>query len=204
MRIVLASSSPRRRELLARLGVDFTMAPSTVVERDPFPGEDPAAYALFLAEQKADDVAYRFPDAVVLGADTVVAVDGMILNKPADEADALRMLRLLRGRSHVVVTGVAVRGPTARSAAITARVWMRDSCDEDLRGYIATGEPMDKAGAYAVQGLGGRLVERVEGCYETVVGLPLCTAAALLSAAGASVPTEPTCRHLPPSLESGI
>ena len=204
MSVVLASSSPRRRELLFRLGVEFTVVPSAVEERDPVPGEDPAEYALFLAGQKADEVARRCPDAVVLGADTVVAIDGQILNKPADEEDALRMLRLLRGQWHIVVTAVAVRGPVQRSAASTASVQIRAAPDDELRAYIATGEPMDKAGAYAVQGLGGRLVERVEGCYETVIGLPLCITSDLLAAAGLTVAGEAACRHLPASLDSRI
>lgn len=174
MTLVLASTSPRRRELLSRLGLGYEVEPSQVEEREPEMGEDPEAYAASLAREKALAVASRRPNDVVLAADTVVAVGGQILGKPADETDALRMLRLLRGRTHTVVTGVVVvcddRVSTGTS---TARVRMRNAPDGELRAYVAGGEPMDKAGAYAVQGLGGQFVEDVIGCYNAVVGLPL-------------------------------
>jgi septum formation protein len=183
--LVLASGSPRRRELLARLGVLYDVVPSQVEEREPRPGEDPSDYALTLAQQKVDAVARVRPDDVVLAADTVVALDGHILGKPVDEADAWRILRLLRGKRHIVFTGVAVRcGETEKMGIVAATVSMRDFSDTDAQRYVATGEPMDKAGAYAVQGKGGRLVEEVDGCYNAVVGLPLCLTATLLRACG--------------------
>jgi septum formation protein len=132
--------------------------------------------------------------AVVLGADTLVVVDGRLLGKPASRADARAMLAALRGRTHEVVTGVAVVGPPAAramAAAVVSRVVMRAYTDAEVEAYLDTGEPDDKAGAYAVQGAGGRLVERVLGCYTNVVGLPLRTAARLLRLAGVAV-AEPT------------
>lgn len=182
MNLVLASSSPRRRDLVARLGVAHTVQPSNVAERRPAPGEDPAAYAESLAREKAAAVAALRPGSIVIGADTVVAAGGEIFGKPADATDALRMLRKLRGRRHVVVTGVAVVcGGQTVTESLSATVVMRDTSDDELRAYIATGEPMDKAGAYAVQGTGGALVAEVLGCYSTVVGLPLRLVANLLS-----------------------
>jgi septum formation protein len=181
--LILASGSPRRRELLARLGVDFEVVPSQVEEREPIPGEDSSAYALALAGEKAEAVARERPDDVVLAADTVVTLGGHILGKPQDEADALRMLGLLRGKRHAVVTAVAVCcGGTVRAGTVSATVAMKRFSDAEARRYVATGEPMDKAGSYAVQGKGGALVDAVEGCYNTVVGLPLCLTTDLLSA----------------------
>jgi septum formation protein len=147
------------------------------------------------AWRKAVDVALRSPiaegDAVVLGADTVVLGEGAVLGKPVNGEHAFRMLESLRGRMHYVATGYAVVGRaeaedvrTVRTGAIVSRVWMRDYTDTELEGYVATGEPLDKAGAYALQGLGGSLVERVEGCYRNVVGLPLCAVREALLAAG--------------------
>lgn len=168
----------------------------------PRPGEDPAMYAGELALQKACDVASRNRDATVVGADTVVAVDREILGKPEDSADALRMLRLLRGRSHLVATAVAtICGGEVISGVSTAIVRMRDVSDAELNSYIATGEPTDKAGAYAVQGLGGSLVEEVQGCYNAVVGLPLALTAELLGKCGFapdfSTPCCASCSTLP-------
>jgi len=194
--LVLASGSPRRRDLLSRLGVPFEVRPSQVEEREPEPGEDPRHYALDLAGEKAGDVARRQARDMVLAADTVVALDRHILGKPVDEADALRMLQLLRGKRHTVVTGVVVRcGERERREAVASVVWMRHFSDAEALRYIATGEPMDKAGAYAVQGQGGTLVEDVEGCYNTVVGLPLCLTVQLLGECGIVLPagTDPCC-----------
>lgn len=196
MTVILASGSPRRRELLARLGIEFDVVPSSIPERDPFPRETPEAYALALALIKAEDVASRNPDRVVLGADTVVAVEGMMLGKPIDVEDAVRMLTLLAGRQHLVVTGVAVRGACRGEGQVQARVRMRPSSPDAIRAYVASGESMDKAGAYAVQGMGGALVESVRGCYETVVGLPLCLVDRLLGGCGLPVHAPPSCRHM--------
>lgn len=183
--LILASASPRRRELLSRLCVPFTVEPSRVEERDPVPGEDPVSYALELAQEKAAEVALRHPTHPVLAADTVVCLDGLILGKPLNTADAVRILSELRGKTHSVTTAVCVRsGAAERSGTDTSAVTMRDFSDEEIKQYVATGEPMDKAGAYALQGLGGALVEQVAGCYETVVGLPLGLTCRLLSACG--------------------
>jgi septum formation protein len=180
--IVLASGSPRRRELLGRLGVPFVVDPGDIIEPEPRSGEDPAAYALALARQKASHGVQRHPDVIVLGADTVVTIDGIILGKPRDGDHALEMLQRLRGRCHHVITAVAIcRGATERSDTVVSEVWMHWVSDRDLRAYTASGEPMDKAGSYALQGLGGRLVESIAGCYNNIVGLPLCLSARLLA-----------------------
>lgn len=189
--LVLASASPRRRELLARLGVPFEVIPSDAEEIVP-EGAAPEAVAVELALLKARAVAADHPGRVVIGADTVVAIDGRILGKPRDDADAAAMLRLLRGRWHAVSTGVAVvRGHTEHQDVVTAAVRMRDYTDDDIARYIATGEPHDKAGAYAVQGLGGALVAEVRGSELTVVGLPLRRLAELLVACGVCLPVAP-------------
>jgi nucleoside triphosphate pyrophosphatase len=192
VRLILASASPRRQELLARLGLPFEVRPSGIEE--PLPGDIPArALATALARAKAADVADRLRGAaeaptVIVGADTLVVLDGRPLGKPASRHDARRMLRALRGRTHEVVTAVLVRDADAAGHELTetvvSRVVMRAYTDEEIDAYVATGEPDDKAGAYAVQGAGGRLVRRVEGCYTNVVGLPLMTTARLLQAFG--------------------
>lgn len=191
MRLILASASPRRRELLPRLGLPFEVRPSGVPEILQ-PGVAPAALAVALARSKAQEVTARVaaesgPPAVVLAADTLVVLDGRPLGKPASREEARAMLRALRGRAHDVVTGLAAvdsRGAREVTAAVTSRVVMRAYDDADIEAYVGTGEPDDKAGAYAVQGHGGRLVDRVEGCYTNVVGLPLATTARLLRALG--------------------
>jgi nucleoside triphosphate pyrophosphatase len=199
--LILASGSPRRRELLQTLDVPFQVMPSQVDERAPQPGEDPAAYVLELARLKAEEVSGRRPEDVVLAADTDVSVDGRVLGKPADPDDALRMLQLLRGRTHEVTTAVVVQCAGAERAGLrTARVTMRAFGDDEARAYIATGEPMDKAGGYAVQEFGGSFVDAVEGCYNAVVGLPLCLTVELLRECGLAVSAPaPTCRHGGPS-----
>ena len=195
MTLVLASASPRRRDLLRELGLKFRVVPSAVVEREPLPGESPEEYAKALAREKATDVAAGHPTAVTLAADTVVAVDGHILGKPRDAGDAERMLRLLAGKTHAVVTAVCVRcGGHEHVEASPARVSMRPFTPEEARAYVATGEPADKAGAYAVQGRGGQLVDAVSGCYNAVVGLPLCLTTDLLRRCGLAV-NDHRCRH---------
>lgn len=191
--LILASSSPRRRELLARLGVAFEVVPSGVEEPPPRPGQDPAAYALELAKLKAADVAARHPDDIIVGADTVVSIDDKILGKPRDEGDAVRMLELLAGREHAVSTGVAVCCGSLKGTVVTTRVAMLPVSRLDIERYVRTGEPMDKAGAYGIQGLGGKLVERIDGCYNTVVGLPLCLTADLLASCDVDVPFGSCC-----------
>jgi len=184
--LVLASASPRRRELLSQAGFVFEVHPAHIPE-DPHPGEDPIAYVTRLAREKAEAVYSELssgsPDAarVILGADTTVTLDNHILGKPEDAAEAARMLRLLSGRTHRVITGVAIvtSGRTEVAAEVTAVKFLSLS-DEEIEGYIATGEPMDKAGAYAIQGYAARWIPRVEGCYFNVVGLPIALVAALL------------------------
>jgi septum formation protein len=185
VRLVLASESPRRSELLARLGVEFEVVPSFVEERPPNSGEDSTDYALSLAREKAEEVTRRRPNQVVIGADTVVVLDGNVLGKPADAQAAVGMLESMAGREHTVTTGVCVlSGSNAHCAAESARVRMRPFTLAEVEAYVDSGEPMDKAGAYAVQGLGGNLVESVDGCRETVVGLPLQLVRALLERCG--------------------
>ncbi len=191
--LVLASASPRRRELLGLLGIPFIIDASGTDETPPA-GASPEQVAELLAFAKAREVAARHPGAFILGADTVVTVEGLVLGKPRDAADGTRLLRLLRGRAHWVPTGVALIAPdgSARSLVETATVTMHPYTDQAIAAYLATDEPYDKAGAYAVQGAGGALVASVEGCYTTVVGLPLCRVAMLLRDAGFVLPTTPT------------
>ncbi|MDI3280936.1 MAG: nucleoside triphosphate pyrophosphatase [Bacillota bacterium] len=193
-RIVLASSSPRRRELLRLLGLDFEVVPGGEVEY-PYRGGDPAAYAQDLALRKARSVAESVGEGLVIGADTIVLLDGRVLGKPKDEREAEEMLTLLSGRKHQVITGVAVvEAPSGRSSlrAVKTEVAFRPLRREEIQAYIATGEPLDKAGAYGIQGYGAVLVERVEGCYFNVVGLPLATLAEMLRDFGVDVLREVT------------
>jgi septum formation protein len=180
--LVLASASPRRRELLAQAGYAFVVRPAHIPE-DSLPDEDPIAYVVRLAREKAEAVFRELADAtaVVLGADTTVTLDGQILGKPVDDADAARMLRMLSGRTHRVITGVALatESGTEVAAEVTAVRFLTLS-DEEIRGYVATGEPLDKAGAYAIQGRAARWIPRIEGCYFNVVGLPLALVSTLL------------------------
>jgi septum formation protein len=182
--LILASSSPRRRELLTQAGYVFEVHPAHVNE-DPRPDEDPIAYVVRLARDKAQAVfaAVNDPEAIVLGADTTVTLDGHILAKPEDAPDAARMLRLLSGRTHRVITGVAVA--TAKGTEVAAEVTgvqFLTLSDKEIAAYIATGEPMDKAGAYGIQGLAAKWIPRVEGCYFNVVGLPLALVNSMLEA----------------------
>jgi septum formation protein len=181
--LVLASASPRRRELLAGLGVPFDVAPAGIDEASDEP--DPVRLAEGLALRKARAVATTRPDAVVAGSDTVVVLDGRMLAKPADAAEARAMLEALRGRAHTVVTGVAaVHGAQAAAAHASTEVWMRDYSDAEIEAFIASGEPFDKAGGYAIQDPAFRPVARIEGCECSVIGLPLWTLRRVLRAAG--------------------
>jgi septum formation protein len=186
--LVLASASPRRRDLLSQAGYQFQVHPADIPE-DPLPGEDPIVYVTRLARQKAEAVSRELAAAhpkpeenmVVLGADTTVTLDNAILGKPEDAADAARILRLLSGRTHRVITGVAL--VTAKGVEVAAEVTavrFLTLSDEDIAEYIATGEPMDKAGAYAIQGRAARWIPRVEGCYFNVMGLPLALVCSML------------------------
>jgi septum formation protein len=169
--VILASASPRRRELLRLVGIEHTVIPADIDETHP-PGEAPAAYAERLAREKAGAV--ERDEAVVIGSDTIVVVDGDVLGKPRDREQAAAMLRRLSGRAHVVMTGVAVawRGRVS-SGVEEVGVTFRALGDEEIRRYIETGEPMDKAGAYGIQGFGATIVDRVDGDYFAVMGLPL-------------------------------
>jgi septum formation protein len=171
--IILASASPRRRQLLELIGLDFEVVPANIDET-PTTEEDPAAFAVRAARDKAQEIARENPGRLVLGADTVVEVDSEILGKPSSANDAARMLRLLSGRSHFVHTALAlVSGGRCREVVDSAKVEFVDLNEEMIRWYVATEEPADKAGAYAVQGLGGLLVARVDGSPHTVIGLPV-------------------------------
>jgi len=187
--LVLGSGSPRRRELLARAGVAFEVQPADVDERAR-PGEAPRALAERLAREKALAVARRVgpaPARLVLGADTIVVVDGEVLGKPVDPEDAERLLGRLVGRGHRVLTAVAlVESETLGgwSTIVESRVWMRPADRGEIRRYVATGEPLDKAGAYAAQGAGRRFIARIEGSETNVIGLPLEETLALLREAG--------------------
>ncbi|HTA78635.1 MAG TPA: Maf family protein [Terracidiphilus sp.] len=191
MDLVLASASPRRRELLAQCGFSFAVQPAHIPE-EPLPNEEAIAYVTRLARQKAEAVFHQLSSEQsaalqVLGADTTVCVDNQILGKPADAADAARMLRLLSGRTHRVITGVAVvtTSRTEVAAEITGVRFLALS-EEDIAAYVATGEPMDKAGAYAIQGRAARWIPRIVGDYSNVVGLPLALVATILESIGAS------------------
>lgn len=183
--LILASASPRRQELLRQIGCEFRVVVSDAQELSEG-GISPERLAVANARRKAEDVAAREGGEVpVLGADTVVAVDGMILGKPKNEADVARMLRLLSGRQHFVFTGIAIayRGEVLEDIVRTA-VWMDALSEEEIAAYIATKEPMDKAGAYAVQGRAARFIPRIEGSFSNVVGLPLHAVAELARKAG--------------------
>lgn len=174
---ILASKSPRRRRLLTQLGFEFTVEPSSVKEKENSI-EDPEDHVRQLALMKARDIAARHDEeALILGSDTTVYLDGSMLHKPADEADAVRTLRTLSGRTHVVYSGVAlVESPSGRSAAgvQATKVTFRELADDEIKAYVATGSPMDKAGAYGIQDdFGAVFVEHIEGCYYNIVGLPL-------------------------------
>jgi septum formation protein len=181
-RLILASASPRRRELLAQAGYMFEVQPPHVNE-DLLLNEDPIAYVVRLARDKAQAVfaAVNDPEAIVLGADTTVTLDGHILAKPEDAADAARMLRLLSGRTHRVITGIALATATGTEvAAEVTGVQFLTLSDDEIAAYVATGEPMDKAGAYGIQGLAAKWIPRIQGCYFNVVGLPLALVATML------------------------
>lgn len=171
--IILASASPRRRELLALAGVDFAVKVADVEEVIP-ENASPDEVVKSLATQKASAVAQENPDSIVIGSDTVVALDGVILGKPRDEEDAVRMLKTLSGRSHTVYTGVAIiHGEKTNNFCEATEVVFNSLTDEEIRNYVATKEPMDKAGAYGIQGKGCVLVEKIVGDYFNVVGLPV-------------------------------
>jgi len=188
VRLVLASASPRRAELLRAAGIEFDVMPSEVNETID-PEETPDGYVRRVAQQKAEAVMPRAQGRVILGADTVVVVDNQVLGKPADEEAARGMLRLLSGREHLVLTAVCLIDPRAEStrtqtSVARTRVEFAPLSDEEINWYAASGEPLDKAGAYAVQGLASRFVTRIDGSYSNVVGLPVAIVYALCRQAG--------------------
>ncbi|MBE3598261.1 MAG: septum formation inhibitor Maf [Limnochordaceae bacterium] len=189
MGLVLASTSPRRRQLLAMVGARFEVEVPDADERE-YCLEDPERLVMALARAKAESVASRRPRDLVVGADTVVVLDGRILGKPADGREAREMLEALSGRTHEVWTGVALvrREPEAcRVEAERTEVTFRSLDPDEVDRYVALGEGMDKAGAYAVQGVGGLFVERIEGCYFNVVGLPLARLHTMLRRLGSGL-----------------
>ena len=183
-RLILASASPRRRELLVQVGFKFEVLPAHIGE-DPRSDEDPIAYVVRLAREKAEAVyaQVRDPEAIVIGADTTATLDGHILAKPEHADDAGRMLRMLSGRTHRVITGVAIASATGvEVAAEVTGVQFLTLTDDEIAAYIATREPMDKAGAYGIQGYAAKWIPRIEGCYFNVVGLPLALVSTMLDA----------------------
>ncbi len=188
--LILASASPRRAELLAGLGLAFTVTPSLYVEQHENRPSAPEHLVELLALGKAQEVGRRLGHGLILGADTVVMRDGAVLEKPADPEDARRMLRRLSGGWHEVFTGLALcEAHTGRKSTghERTRVKFRPLAPEEIDAYVRTGEPMDKAGAYGIQGMGAVLVERIEGCYSNVVGLPLARLALMLRDFGVEV-----------------
>ena len=193
--LVLASASPRRQELLRNAGIEFVVHPADIPE-DPLPGEMPRDCAERLARAKARKVFQQRPADLILGADTVVFVGGQMLAKPCDHADAARMLRLLSGRTHQVITGVCLIAPHVRSEKAapgsefedtrseTTNVTFSALTEDDIRFYVASGEPMDKAGAYAIQGIASRWIPHMEGDYSNVVGLPVALVCRMLQEHG--------------------
>jgi septum formation protein len=183
-KVVLASSSPRRRDLLNLIGIAHEVRPANLDE-SMRPRETPRRHAERLARDKASAVAVRDPDLITIAADTIVVINRKVLGKPSDKEEAARMLSMLSGREHTVITAVAVsRGKKLRSAIEEVKVKFRRLREDEIEAYIATGEPMDKAGAYGIQGYGATIVERVEGDYFAVMGLPLVRLIALMRDVG--------------------
>ncbi len=186
-RFILASKSPRRSEMLTKLGLDFDVVPSGV-EESPIPGEAPEEHVIRLAEAKALDIGSRYPDRWVIAADTIVVIDGSILGKPETESEALEMLSRLSGQEHTVVTGFSILHLGKRKGehrAIQTAVRMKTLFPGEMRWYVRTGEPFDKAGGYAIQGVGSFMIESIHGSYTNVVGLPLCELVEALTRVGA-------------------
>ncbi len=200
MSLVLASASPRRQELLRAAGIAITVQPTNIPEV-PKDGEPPKAFAERLAREKAWAVFKERPNDLVLGADTIVVIEGEILGKPRNGPDAARMLRRLSGRTHEVMTSVCLMGPRPATGSTLGEntkgdgtlgdtrsestlVTMSELSDDEIRAYIETGEPMDKAGAYAIQGIASRWIPRIEGDYSNVVGLPIALVYRMLREAG--------------------
>ena len=187
--IILASASPRRAGLLRQIGLDFQVDPAAVGE-PPYTGGDPHRYARMLSLAKAAEVAGRHNDAIVIAADTFGMLDGRFIGKPRTAEQASKMLAALSGRPHGVITGFTVMDAKTRktvSRSVETKVYIRNLTQAEIAAYVATGEPLDKAGAYAIQGRGAVLVERIEGDYPNVVGLPLAALAGVLKEFGVQV-----------------
>lgn len=185
--LILASTSPRRRELITLFGLEFKFI-SADTDEAPRAGEPPAELVWRLSRAKAALGVQNFHDAVIVAADTLVSLDGAILGKPKDSADAARMLQLLRSRAHIVYSGVTVaQGARQITQVATTTVWMRDYADSEIAAYVATGDPLDKAAAYAIQHAAFRPVARIDGCHANVMGLPLCHLFGALRAFGVAV-----------------
>ncbi|MEH6560088.1 MAG: Maf family protein [Marinobacter sp.] len=195
--VILASASPRRSELLEQIGVRFSVQPAHIDET-PRTAEMPGDYVERLAREKALAVAISFPGKLVLGSDTSVVLNAAILGKPSNEREAKAMLAKLSGTTHQVMTAIALaQGGHCETCLVTTQVTFRCLSDDEIAAYVATGEPMDKAGSYGIQGLGGIFVKELKGSYSAVVGLPLQETAALLASAGC-----PVWKHWPSSRES--
>ena len=186
-RLILASRSPRRYDLLKQVGLDFDVIPSSV-EEDSIRGESPQEHVLRLAEAKATDVGSQYPDCWVIAADTIVYINSSILGKPRDRDEAIEMLHYLSDKEHWVLTGLSVRhfekGRGDRQAVQTA-VKVKALSSAEMQWYVQTGEPFDKAGGYAIQGIGSFMIESIRGSYTNVVGLPLCELIQMLNRLGA-------------------
>ncbi len=188
--LVLASASPRRQRFLRELGLDFQVMPAIIDERN-LPGEDPDNFVLRMAREKAEAISIQHPAACVLAADTIVVLDGEILGKPADAGDALAMLGRMAGRWHEVLTGFCLcrrSGPLFVCQVVKTKVLFRPLSAELIAAYVSTGEPLDKAGSYGLQGRGGFLVEKIDGSYSNVIGLPLAEVMEEMLGAGVAVP----------------
>ncbi|MDO9585279.1 MAG: Maf family protein [Syntrophales bacterium] len=186
-KLILASESPRRIELLRLMGLDFEVMPSSIEEM-PQKGESPVEHVLGLSRQKANAISSRYPDVWILGADTIVVVNGEMMGKPAHASEAREMLARLSGREHYVHTGFTIARKTADvllGDVVTSSVLFKNISEEEINWYVRTEEPYDKAGGYAVQGAGAMFIREIHGSYTNVIGLPLCEAVSLLKRAGA-------------------
>jgi septum formation protein len=180
--IILASKSPRRKYLLKQAGLSFTVIPSSIDENS-IPISQPEIYVKTLAEAKANDISKKYPESWVIGADTIVLIDGIVLGKPSSKTEARAMLKQLSGQTHQVLTGYSICCVTRNrffSETIITEVLFKNLTDDEIEWYINTDEPFDKAGAYAIQGLGSFLVKSINGSYTNVVGLPVCEVIELL------------------------
>ncbi|HEX9160531.1 MAG TPA: Maf family protein [Thermoanaerobaculia bacterium] len=186
MRLILASSSPRRRELLGSIGVDFEVMPSQIPE-EHHPGEAPEEYVARLSREKAHTIAMQHRDRWIIAADTTVLLGEQLLEKPVDDRDAVRMLSLIAGRTHTVYSGVTLQNLERGfhdTRVAESEVRMLPLSPDDIEWYVATGEPLDKAGAYAVQGIGSMFIDSIHGSYTNVVGLPLAMLFQMMRKAG--------------------